>query len=102
MEVPMTQAALGADVKIPTLEGEELVRIDPGTASGSVLRLRGRGVPHLGRRGRGNLYVTVQVETPVPGTKEERQLMERLAQLRGETVEKGQGVFGNLRKLLEK
>jgi molecular chaperone DnaJ len=97
----MTQAALGADVKIPTLEGEELVHIEPGTASGTVLRLKGRGVPHIGRRGRGDLYVTVQVQTPTPATREERQLMERLAEIRGESMGKSQGVFGNLRKLLD-
>jgi molecular chaperone DnaJ len=101
LDVPMTQAALGADVKIPTLEGEEVVHIEPGTASGTVLRLKGRGVPHIGRRGRGDLYVTVQVQTPTPATKEERQLMERLAEIRGESTGKSQGIFGNLRKLLD-
>jgi molecular chaperone DnaJ len=101
LDVPMTQAALGAEVKIPTLEGEELVHIEPGTASGTVLRLRGRGVPHLGRRGRGDLYVTVQVQTPTPASKEERQLMERLAELRGETAGGSRGMFGSLRKLLD-
>jgi hypothetical protein len=45
--------------------------------------------------------VTVEVETPTPATKEERQLLERLATLRGEQVAKGQGVFGNLRRLLD-
>jgi molecular chaperone DnaJ len=101
LAVPMTQAALGADLTIPTLEGEERVRIEPGTASGTVLRLRGRGVPHLGRRGRGDLYVTVQVETPSPGTKEERALMQKLAELRGEGAGTGTGILGNLRKLLD-
>ena len=60
LPVPMTQAALGADVEIPTLEGEEKVRLEAGTASGTVIRLRGRGVPNVGRRGRGDLFVTVR------------------------------------------
>src|SRR5712691_828630 len=101
LPVPMSQAALGADVEIPTLEGPERVRLEPGVASGSVLRLRGKGVPHLGRRNRGDLFVTVQVETPKPQSKEERQLLQRLAELRGEGPEKGKGLVGKLRKLLD-
>src|ERR671919_1666997 len=50
LEVPMTRAALGAEVEIETLDGPERVRIDPGTRSGSVIRLRGHGTPNLGRR----------------------------------------------------
>jgi molecular chaperone DnaJ len=100
LPVAMTQAALGADLRIPTLEGTEMIRLDPGTASGTVIRLRGRGVPHVGRRARGDLYVTVMVETPVPTSKEERALLEELAELRGEGSESGNGLIGKLRKLV--
>lgn len=99
--VPMTQAALGADVEIPTLEGQERVHLDPGTQSGAVLRLRGRGVPNLGRRGRGDLLVSVVVETPAASSREERALLERLAELRDERPEKEKGLIGRLRKLIE-
>jgi molecular chaperone DnaJ len=103
LTVPMSQAALGAEVEIPTLEGEvERIRLEPGTPSGTVLRLRGRGVPNIGRRGRGDIFVTVQVETPAPRSKEERELLGRLADLRGEAPKKGKGPAGVLRKLLEK
>ena len=101
LPVAMTQASLGADVEIPTLEGTETVHLDAGVESGAVLRLRGKGVPNLGRRGRGDLYVTVLVETPVPKSKEERALLERLAELRGERPKKGEGLVGKLRKLLQ-
>lgn len=101
LPVAMTQAALGADVEIPTLDEPESVHLQPGITSGTVLRLRGKGVPHLGRRGRGNLYVTVVVETPSPRSKEERELLERLARLRGERPAKGKGLTGTLRKLLK-
>ena len=101
LSVSMTQAALGAEVEIPTLEGEEKVRLAPGTESGAVLRLRGKGAGQLGRRGRGDLFVTVLVETPTPRSKEERALLERLAELRGEMPRKGEGLTGRLRKLLE-
>jgi molecular chaperone DnaJ len=105
LSVPMTQAALGAELEIPTIDGDpEPVKLDPGVESGAILRLRGRGVPRLGGRGRGDLYITVQVETPKPKSKEERQLLERLAELRGEQAGGGEsaGFAAKLRKLLEK
>ncbi len=101
LTVPMTVAALGAEVEIPTLDGAETVHVEPGTPSGTVVRLKGRGVPNLERRGRGDLFVTVTVETPKPRSKEERALLERLAQLREERPGKGNGLRGRLRKLLE-
>jgi molecular chaperone DnaJ len=100
LPVAMTQAALGTDVQIPTLEGDEKVRLEAGVASGTVIRLRGRGVPNVGRRGRGDLYLTVVVETPVPATKEERALLERLAELRKEAPKGDGGLIGRLRKLV--
>lgn len=104
LPLPMTQAALGADVEIPTIDGEpERVGLEPGVQSGTILRVRGRGVPHLQRRGRGDLFVTVQVETPVARSREERQLLERLAQLRAEHPSAdGGGFVAKLRKLLDK
>ena len=101
--VPMTQASLGAELDIPTLEGEtERLRIEPGTESGAVVRLRGRGVPNLGRRGRGDLFVTVVVETPASLSKEQRSLLERLAELRGEVPGRSGARGGRLRKLLDR
>jgi molecular chaperone DnaJ len=84
LDVSITQATLGGDIDIETVEGSERLRIDPGTESGTVLRLKGKGVPHLQRRGRGDLFVTVHVVTPRDLSKEERSLLERLAQLRDE------------------
>jgi molecular chaperone DnaJ len=102
LTVPMTQAALGAEVEIPTLEEEpERIRLEPGTASGTVVRLRGRGLPHLGKRGRGDLFVTVEVETPKARSKQERALLERLADIRDENPKPG-SPLGKIRKLLEK
>jgi len=101
LTVPMTQASLGADLQIDTLDGPERVRLDPGTPSGSVLRLRGKGVPLVGRRSRGDLLVTVVVETPKAGSKDERRLLEQLAELRGERIDRGPGPVGKLRRLIE-
>jgi molecular chaperone DnaJ len=72
------------------------VKVPAGTESGSVLRLKDHGVPNLGRRGRGDLFLTVHVETPRNLSRKERALLEDLAALRGEDV--GKGVPGRLRK----
>jgi molecular chaperone DnaJ len=88
LEVPMVQAALGAEIEIETLDGVERIQIDPGTASGGTMRLRGKGIPNLGRRGRGDLFLTVAVETPRELSREERKLLQEFARLRGEPAGK--------------
>jgi molecular chaperone DnaJ len=97
LDVPMTQAALGADLEVETLDRSEVVRIDEGTESGTVLRVRNGGVPNLGRRGRGDLFLTVKVVTPQPTSKEEKRLLRELAEVRGEKLKKGPAPAG-LRK----
>jgi molecular chaperone DnaJ len=84
LDITMTQAALGGDVKVAGIDAAETVRIDPGTQSGTIIRLKGKGVPNLNRRGRGDLFVTLHVVTPKGLSREERQLLARLAELRGE------------------
>jgi molecular chaperone DnaJ len=98
LDVSMEQAALGAEVDVPTLDGTERVKLDPGIESGSVIRLRGTGIPNLGRRGRGDLYLTVHVETPRDLGKQERRLLEQLAELRGQAAGKGVVAAARLRK----
>ena len=98
LDVPMTQAALGAQVEVETLDGPEWIDIEPGTASGTMIRLRGKGIPNLGRRGRGDLFLTVHVVTPTPGSKEERRLLEQLAEARGEAAGRRASVRGELRR----
>jgi molecular chaperone DnaJ len=84
LELPVTQALLGARVEIPTLDGTATVDVPAGTASGTVFRVKGAGVPRLHRRGRGDLYVRVDVDMPAGMSKEQRALIERLADLRDE------------------
>jgi molecular chaperone DnaJ len=86
LSVPVTQAALGAHLVIETFDGDEELGIEPGTQTGRVLRLRGKGVPHLQGRGRGDLLVQVVVETPTDLDEEEAELLRRLAELRGDEV----------------
>ncbi len=98
LEVPMTQAALGAELEIQTLDGTERVKLDRGLESGAVIRLKGKGAQHIERRGRGDLFLTVHVSTPDPGGKEERKLLERLAEFRGEVATRGEPATGALRR----
>ena len=98
LTLTMTQAALGHQIDYETLDGTEELVIPPGTQSGKVFRLKGRGVPQLGGRGRGDLLVTVRVETPTDLGDEEVELLERLAALRGEEVRRPEaGLFSRLK-----
>jgi molecular chaperone DnaJ len=96
LDVSVSQAALGVELDVETVDGPQRVKVPAGTESGSVLRLKDRGVPNLGRRGRGDLFLTVQVETPRHLSREERKLFEQLAALRGE--DRGKGTPGRLRR----
>jgi len=80
-EIPVNfpTLALGNEVTIPTLDGTETITIPEGTQGGSVFRLRGRGMPDVGGRGRGDLLVTVRVVTPTTLTKEQKKLLQQLA-----------------------
>ncbi len=76
--VSFPQAALGAEISIQTLEGETTLKIPEGTQSGREFRLRGKGVPYLNERGRGDLIVQVVVETPKKLTKAQREAIQQL------------------------
>jgi molecular chaperone DnaJ len=82
-EVPVnfTTLALGGDIQVPTLDGADSVRIGEGTQTGATLKLRGKGMPDVNGRGRGDLFATVQAQTPKKLTKEQRHLMEQLAKV---------------------
>jgi len=80
-EIPVhfTTLALGGEVQVPTLDGTETVKVPEGTQTGTTLRLRAKGMPDVGGRGRGDLFATVQVKTPKKLTREQRRLLEQLA-----------------------
>ena len=87
--VPITfaQAALGADLMVKTLDGEEKLKVPMGTQTGTVFRLRGKGMPALGGRGRGDLFVSVTLITPTTLTREQRRLLEQLAEVENKDLE---------------
>ncbi len=81
LDLPLTypEAALGANVEVPTLNGAVTLKIPPGTKNGRTFRIRGRGAPKR-EGGAGDLLVTVEVEVPAKVSKDERELLERLRQ----------------------
>lgn len=99
VHIPMTQAALGGQVAFETLDGEEMLDIPPGTQTGRELRLGGRGIQHLQRRGRGDLLITVVVDVPSELTKSQEDLLRAFAAQRGEEVADPQdpGLFSKIR-----
>ena len=76
--ITFSEAALGASVEIPTLNGKVKIKIDPGTPSGRVVRLRGKGLPIMNGYGRGDLLVSLNVWIPKNLTKEEKEMLEKL------------------------
>jgi len=102
-ELPMTSAALGTTIKLDTFDGMTDLEIKPGTQSGDVITLRGKGVTHLRGTGRGDLIVHASVLTPTRLTGEQEALLRQLAEMRGEERSDGRltpvnhGLFGKLR-----
>ena len=90
VSINVAQAALGDTIRVPTVDGEEEVAVPPGTQSGKVLRLRGKGVPKLRRdgstSGRGDQLLVITVDIPTRLTKEQRELFEALGRTLGKEV----------------
>ena len=101
-EVPIsfTQAALGANIDVPTLDGKVKMKIPAGTQSGKVFRLKGKGIPRLHSNGRGDQHVRVVVETPTELNREQRDLLEKFAAISGEeTHPQSKSFFEKVREL---
>jgi molecular chaperone DnaJ len=97
----VSQAALGDKVSIPTLDGEETISIPAGTQTGNVFRLRGRGVPHLRRSGRGDQLIIVQVLVPTDLSEQQRALFKELGETLGkEIIPQERGFMDRLRDAL--
>jgi len=96
--ISFSQAALGAEIEVPTLEGTDRLHVPKGTQSGDVLRLKGRGMPDIGGRGRGDELVEVIVETPRVLSARQEELLRSLAELDHEDVSpKRKSFFEKLR-----
>lgn len=111
LDISFPQAALGAEIEVPTLTGASLLKIQSGTQSGTLLRMRDKGIQHLNRSGKGDQIVRVQVVTPKKLTKEEKALLQDLAEhehfktesIAEETLQREQepspGIFSNLKSI---
>ena len=95
LPISFTQAALGASVEVPTIDGNVKYTVPEGTQSGAVFRLRGKGIPYLRGNGRGDQYITVTVQTPTNLTEKQKSLLRELGDTFGEkdTGKKKKGLF---------
>lgn len=99
-EVPVSfvQAALGAEVEVPTLEGKASLKVPEGTQPGTLFRLRGKGIPHLNGYGRGDQHVRVKVVVPTKLTERQKDLLREFVKLGGDRVaESEKGFFGKMK-----
>ena len=99
-ELPLTfsQLALGAEIDVPTLGGKEKYTIREGTQPGDVITLRGKGIPHLNRRGQGNLHARITVEVPKDLNSKQRELLKAFeASLSDKNYQKRKSFFDKLK-----
>lgn len=93
LELTMPQAALGDKVQVPTMDSEVKIEIPPGTQTGDIFRLQGKGMPKLRGRGKGDLYIKAVVNTPEDLSEKEKELLQELKEIEGETSEAETGFF---------
>ena len=91
--------ALGAELEIPTIDGKVKYDMPEGTQSGTTFRLKGKGIPSINGRGRGDQYVTVYIETPRNLNKEQKEALKKFADTMGDdNYEERKGFFGKGKK----
>lgn len=102
VEINIAQAALGDEIAVPTVDGEENLKIPAGTQSGTVFKLRGRGVPHLRRSGRGDQLTIVHVAVPTKLSSDQKVILEDLAKTLGKEVipQREKSILGQLKNAL--
>jgi molecular chaperone DnaJ len=97
--ISFSQAAIGSEIEVPTLEGRVKVTIPEGTQSGKKMRLKGKGMQKLGGYGNGDQILTIHVETPTKLSSEQKDLLKRLAELDGTSNPMSRGFFDKVRDL---
>jgi len=100
LPLSFSQAALGTSVTVPTPYGDERLAVPPGVQSGTVLRIKGKGLPHLGQNGAGDLNVRVHVWTPQNLTGEQRRLLEEFQRVEGPPPKENNGFWSRLKEAL--
>ncbi len=97
LPISFTQAALGTKIEVETLDGKIELKIPAGTQAGKILRVGGKGVPIINSTKRGDLFITIRVIIPHKLSKEESELLKKLAQLNGETSEVHKSFWENIK-----
>ncbi|MBN2555082.1 MAG: molecular chaperone DnaJ [Anaerolineales bacterium] len=101
LRINVAQAALGTEIIVPALEGDETIRIAPGTQSGKVIRIKGKGVPHGKRSTRGDQLIIISVDIPSSLSPEQRELFQKLAETLGtEVIPQERSFLDTLREML--
>jgi len=95
LDINIAQATLGADIEVPTIDGKERLKIPQGTQPGEVFTLKGKGVPHLRGRGRGDQLVIVNVDVPKRLNSDQRKLFEQLSKTMGTEVKPAERSFSD-------
>lgn len=102
-EVPIsfTQAALGDEIEVPTLQGTAKLKVPEGTQSGTRFRLKGHGIPDVRGYGRGDQYVVAQVVTPTRMTSKQREILKEFARVGGDQIEGEKGFIDRVKEALK-
>jgi len=101
LSINISQATLGAEIEVPTVDGQSKLTIPAGTQPGKIFTVKGKGVPHLRSNGRGDELVVVNVEVPSRLTADQRKLFEQLAQTMGTEVRpQERSFFDKLKEVL--
>jgi molecular chaperone DnaJ len=99
--ISFSQAALGAEMEVPTLSGKVSLKIPAGTQAGVKMRLKGKGIQRLGGYGIGDQIVSVHVETPTKITSEQKELFTRLSELDHQSNPMSRGFFDKVKDLFQ-
>lgn len=104
LSISFPHAALGTSVEVPTVDGKVKIKIDAGTQSGKVLRLKGKGLPDVNSYGKGDLLVEISVYTPTTLSSEEKKIIEKLQESKNFTPnpnKKEKGFFDRMKEYFE-
>ena len=102
-EMPITfvQAALGSELEVPTLDGKVKYSMPEGTQTGTIFRLKGKGIPYLRGNGRGDQYVKVEIDVPKKLNEKQKTILREFADISGDEVyEKRKGFFDKMKDAL--
>ena len=101
MPISFAQAACGADIEVPTLDGKVRYNVPEGTQTGTTFRLKGKGIPYVGYKNRGDQYVTVVVETPTKLSKEQKDLLRQFDAATEKSQPRKKTFFDKMKRIFE-